>query len=122
MVEIELRAPDGTMQKGHAQVTVYDIRDRVLRAAATGLAGIGIGGLSILLPGFHLVATWAGPLVGAGLAVTTVTLRAWVSDVEGPCPACGQPLHNSGPGPLWTESPTVPCPHCNAAIEVHLLG
>lgn len=96
------------------------LRPRERRLVALGLlfAGILVGGLSILAPGVHLVLVWLAPVAGVLLGVTAMSLDGWMRSVSGTCPSCGQPIERKGPGPVFAADPTLPCPHCDAALVV----
>ncbi|MEM6926982.1 MAG: hypothetical protein AAF602_08650 [Myxococcota bacterium] len=117
-VTIELRSPDGRVQPGTAQVFRLRPRERRLVALGLLLAGVLVGGLSILAPGAHLVFVWLAPVTGVVGAVAAGSLEAWMRSVSGTCPSCGQPIARKGPGPVFASAPTLPCPHCDAALVV----
>ena len=118
ITEVELRSPTNATQRAQADVVHYSRLDRGLRALGIGLAGIGLGGLTILAPGVHLVTTWLLPVLGVAFGLAAASMTGWVRDVDGPCPSCRGPVRTKGPGPLWADEPTIRCPHCYAALRV----
>ncbi|MEN0062720.1 MAG: hypothetical protein AAGA48_11255 [Myxococcota bacterium] len=122
ITEIQLRGPNGVTRMARASVTTYATRDRLLRATAWAFGGVGVGGLSILMPGLHLVATWAAPLIGLAIGFGAGAMRHWVTEIDGACPQCDNPLRHQGPGPIWQQTPTITCPHCDTAVAVELVG
>jgi len=122
-VDVKLRDPaSGAERPGTADVVMLEARHRRLLAA--GLAAVGVmgGGCSILTPGTHLVMVWLGPLLGIGLGLAASSMVAWVRHTDGTCPTCDRPLSTRGPGPLWQSPPTLPCPHCHAALRLDVPG
>jgi len=119
ITDVALRAGE-VEGPARADIQWFEPRDRALGALGVGFAGVAIGGLSILTPGVHLVFTWLAPAMGVLIALTAARLSGWVRGVSGACPSCGADFSAKGPGPVWVEAPSFPCPHCDAALAVSL--
>ncbi len=118
VVDVELRSPGGATARASAQFTPVAPEHRWRLVVGSGLGGIGIGGLSILAPGVHLVLGWLAPILGVVIALAAASLTGWWHRVTGTCPACDAPLDAPGPGPSGATPATLPCPHCRAALQV----
>jgi hypothetical protein len=114
-----------TPRQGQPVAAEADVRrpsesGRVAKAAAWGLGGLVLGGLSIFIPIAHFVTTWAIPLAGFGMAWWTMSVRAYVERVRGECPSCGKAFDvEGGPmdDPMWVR-----CPHCKLPLQLTLSG
>lgn len=107
-----------TAVAGSAEVTRYSSARRLGRAGAVALGGVVLGGLSILIPGLHLISTWLLPLLGIGVAGWLLSVHARVGLVEGTCPSCGQAMRIEGTGHVGSEAVWVRCNHCQHPLEL----
>jgi hypothetical protein len=96
------------------RVLGHDARDRARRAMLGLGACWGAAILAVFLPLLHFILV-PGPLV----ALSQLKQRVTILDVTGPCPACGNPIHES----LMSDS-RVPlslrCEKCRRALTVKL--
>ncbi len=119
MERIVLRDAQGRVVTGRAEITRLSTRARWPVALGASAAGILLGGLSILLPGVHVVTTWLLPTVGVGLAATVLHVQGRVERIEARCGACHDGV--DGAGRRWVRDPSrwrVRCRRCGHAYAV----
>ncbi|MBX2799901.1 MAG: hypothetical protein KTR31_19635 [Myxococcales bacterium] len=117
---VTLKQRSGDPVEGTAVVTRYAATDRTTRAGAIALGGILLGGLSIVVPGVHLISTWLLPLLGLGIAAYVHRIHARVGTVRGICPSCGEDMAIEDTGAVADEAVWVRCDRCTHPMELIL--
>ncbi len=116
--EVILRARSGEHGPARAAVRRFNGGQRIGKAVPFAAGGVLLGAGSVVIPGVHLISTWALPLLGFGLAWYMYSRVGAVDAVEGDCPACGEAMRAEG-GP-WEEPMWVRCGRCNVPLQVEL--
>jgi hypothetical protein len=118
---VTLLAEDGTAREGRATVQPISPGGRTARTLGYVLGGLLGGAACIIIPVLHLITTWALPLIGILAGLRAWRARADVRDVQGPCPACGEPIELGG-GCVSEEPLSTSCPSCQAPLRVRVDG
>lgn len=116
--DVTLKSRDGNTSPGTAEVARYSSGQRLGKALPIAIGGTLLGAATIVIPGVHLISTWAIPLLAIGIAWYFFSKLGAVDGVQGACPACGEAMNAEG-GP-WEDPMWVRCNHCNQPIEVKL--
>ncbi|MCB9693953.1 MAG: hypothetical protein H6736_19265 [Alphaproteobacteria bacterium] len=116
--EVTLEARKGGSGPATADIDRFSGGQRLMKALPIALGGLLLGAGSIVIPGVHLISTWAIPLLGFGIAWYYYSRVGAVGSVEGSCPACGEGMVAEG-GP-WEDPMWVRCPKCNEPLQVKL--
>ncbi len=115
---VSLKARDGTVVEGTAEVTRYTDGQRLSRALPVGIGGTILGLCTIVIPGLHFVSTWLVPLLSIGTAMYLYNRKGLLGVTRATCPSCGEQMQAEG-GP-WEDPMYVRCNHCNTPMEVTL--
>jgi hypothetical protein len=114
---IVLRARDGSLTEGTANVTRWSASQRAARAGVIAVSGLLVGAVTIPIPMVHLIAPWLAWLVALGLTIYVAQMRSRIDRVEGCCTKCGAEIR-AGPfgaatddEPLWVRCPSCTLPH-----------
>ncbi|HHO50636.1 MAG TPA: hypothetical protein ENK18_07115 [Deltaproteobacteria bacterium] len=118
--QVTLRQRKGEPVEATAEVVRYGSGERTTRAGSIAGAGVVLGGLSILIPGVHLISTWLLPLLGLGIASYYYRIRAKVGRITGTCPSCGEAMSISDVGTVTDEAVWVRCDKCSHPLELVL--
>ncbi|MBL9140535.1 MAG: hypothetical protein JNK53_01600 [Phycisphaerae bacterium] len=113
---VTLTGPEARTSSGTASITLIPPGRRNLHAALLAVAGLALGGASILIPILHLCTVWFLPLLGCLLAARALRRTFSIRELNGPCPACRAKIHMGGrelPDSEWQS-----CPHCGARVRV----
>lgn len=116
--DITLEDRDGNSSPGKAVVHRYSTGQRLGKSVPIAVGGVLLGAASIVIPGVHLISTWAIPLLSFGIAWYFFSRIGAVEAVEGTCPACGASMGSDG-GP-WEDPMWVRCDQCNKPLQVKL--
>ena len=93
---------------------------RTVKAAAIMVAGFAGGGACIIVPGLHLVTTWALPLLGIVLGLRAYRTQASIDGGQGACPACGKPI-DLIPIKVGADLASMTCPSCKEPVAIRLV-
>lgn len=118
--QVTLKQRQGDPVEAMAEVVRYGPGDRTTRAGTIAGAGVVLGGLSILVPGVHLISTWLLPLLGLGIAAYYYRIRAKVDRITGTCPNCGEAMSIGEVGTVTDEAVWVRCDKCSHPLELVL--
>lgn len=110
----------------HDKATTADLRvqghgkrDRVRRAAAAWAGCWGAAIAAVFLPVLHFVLVPLLLIAGPLMALSQLTNRVTVLEVEGPCPACGARVHETPRRDARTPI-DLRCTSCRRALTVRL--
>lgn len=115
-----MRTRAGALGGGRAEVVRHRRAARLAAGAVIAVVGIVVGGATLPVPGVHLFAPWAVPLLALGVAAYVARVRARVDDVRGPCPACGFAVEERRLGTVAGEALWIRCGACGVPIELVL--
>ena len=115
---VQLAARGGGETVGNTEVTRFSSGRRMGQAAGIAVGGILLGAATIVIPGVHLISTWAIPLLSFGIAAYLFSRRGVIGAVTGECPSCHQQMNS--PGGAWEDPMWVRCNQCEAPVEVKL--
>lgn len=104
--------------EGTAEVVRFNTAQRLTRAVPVAVIGTIVGLGTIVIPGLHLVSTWAIPLLSIGIAAYLYQRRGTVDRVQGSCPSCSAAL--DADGGAWEDPMWVRCKSCEAPLQVVL--
>jgi len=113
---VSLKGRDGAKGEGQAEVVRYSSAQRLSKALAIGVGGTLLGVSTIVIPGVHLISTWAIPLLSIGIAWYFYGRRGLLGAVSATCPSCGEQLN--GEGGAWEDPMYVRCSACSRPFEV----
>lgn len=114
----ELRTRRGVVSVATAAVERTSDVVRYGRAAVICVIGVVLGACTLVIPMVHFFAPWGLPLLSAGLAAYTLSLRGNIHSVEGPCPACSRTVVLGAQGALSSEPIWILCPHCKEPLAL----
>ncbi|MCB9675951.1 MAG: hypothetical protein H6737_12585 [Alphaproteobacteria bacterium] len=118
MESVSLKAREGGTGQGEADVVRFSNGQRLSKAVPIAIGGFVLGAASIVIPGVHLISTWAIPLLSLGIAWYFFGKRGSVRRVTGTCPACGEAMDAEGGD--WEDPMYVRCDKCEKPIQVLL--
>ncbi|MEZ4316002.1 MAG: hypothetical protein R3F61_00790 [Myxococcota bacterium] len=113
---VTLKARDGAVVEGQAEVSRFSNGQRLSKALPVGIGGTLLGLGTIVIPGLHLVSTWAIPLLSWGIAWYFFNKRGSLGTVSAMCPSCGKPMQAEGGA--WEDPMYVRCDKCMTPFEV----
>lgn len=117
---IVLKRRNGESHAATADIVRPSETARVAQAAGLSLAGLIVGGFTILIPIAHFVLPWMIPLVCFFIAAYIFGKKGDVLSVSGECPKCAQAITLPG-GPIeasmWRK-----CPSCEEPLQIVVEG
>lgn len=114
---VQFQDNEGNTRPGSVQATLYETRDRILRAAVRLVGFWAAAVLSAFIPLAHFVLVPAFLIAGIVMAISAYRTDRALNQAQGECPVCQEqitiPLEANDQLPKWTY-----CPACNAPLQV----
>ena len=116
--DITLEDREGQSAGATALVDRYSSGARLGKGVGIAVGGLVLGAATIVIPGVHLISTWAIPLLAFGIAWYFYNKLGAVTEVQGTCPSCGASMQSEGGA--WEDPMWVRCSGCNTPLQVKL--
>lgn len=113
---IIFQGPEGEPTVGEGDVERFSTAGRITIATLWVVGGLLGGTACIIVPGVHLITTWAFPLLGIMMAMRTMRREVVIQQPQGLCPSCNQRLNL--PGGATSDPGWQKCPSCHDALKI----
>ena len=116
-MNVVVKTDTGKQTTGVGTLIEHPASKRGPKAAAFAIGGLIAGACAIPIPGVHLIATWALPLLGLFLAYRTWSTATELVRIKTACPGCEKSVELPG-GQYSGGRMDEQCPDCMRPLTV----